>query len=402
MPQRRGSVSRLIQYGSSNSENSGSSTSAKAKDGTAEFDLLVLDGSNRLYVMDKQGVARKTIGGPGTAPGDFLNARGLAISEDGEYAYVADTGNNRIQRFRIHDSQLQAIAGGKPRPGMQHASYGLGSLPGGEFKPKRFALESLDQPHGIAIHGDRLFVCDTWNHRVVVLSTALPTNFVGLARATSDEVPVIPELQALKYWGTKGRDTGCFQYPKGIAIDPGDANLGIAPEVIVADTRNHRLQCFTLDGKFTRGVSGERNESSSGMPGRMKGSQLFSFPSSVHVSTQSGRHVFVADQRAIVVLNLATLEPTCVLALSNPSRQRSARPATQSPATLCGHMAPMQKGVPPTLLLYVAEYDEHAVREVVLTPTHLRNDEIDATASINIFERRHKPAASLQVFARQH
>lgn len=347
--------------------------SSRFVNGGEEHDVFVIDATNRLYVMDKQGTTRKTIGGSGGAPGCFKNAQGLVMSADGQTAYVADTGNDRIQRIRIHDSQTQAIAGGNPRPGMQARAYGLQSLAGGEILPKRYALESLNQPHGIAIHdeSETLFVCDTWNHRIVVLSAALPTNFVGLARATSDDVPVIPELQALRRWGTKGRATGCFQYPKGIAVAPSPEPKG-SPEVIVADTRNHRLQCFTPDGKYTRGVDGGENGAASGTPGRMNGSALFSFPTNVCVSTHAGRFVFVADQRSIVVLNLDRLVPICAVALSNPTRSMSARRATHPPAAaLCVH--PPERPREATLQhLYVAEYDEHSVREVILSAADLR------------------------------
>ena len=296
---------------------------------------------------------------------------GVAASADGQFAYVADTGNNRIQRFRIHDSQLQAIAGGNPRPGMQSASYfGLEPLPGGEFKPKRFAMESLASPHGLALFGDRLFVCDTWNHRIVVLSTALP-------KLTPEEVT--PEMAALSYWGSKGRAAGCFQYPKGIAIAPGvDEDDG---EVIVADTRNHRLQLFSLSGAFTRGVGGGGNNGAriAATPGRMTASELLSFPTNLCVA---GGKIFVTDQRAVTVFSLRDLEPLCVLVLSNPSRLGSARQASQTAAALCVHTAPKSQQ-----MLYVAEYDEHSVRELCLSAEDLRNEKIDASGAVNILKR---------------
>lgn len=375
----------------------GPTTSAKGKDGGAEFDLLVVDASNRLYLIDKLGVCRKTIGEPGTAPGCFLNAKGLAVSEDGQFVYVADTGNDRIQRFRIHDSLLMAIAGGKPRLGMTPKSCGLQSLDGGAMLPKRYALESLAQPHGLALHGDKLFVADTWNHRVVVLNTALTTNFAGLGRATSEEVPVIPEMQALSYWGSKGcgppdRDgRPFFQFPKGIAVAPGEDG-----EVVVADTRNHRLQLFTQDGRYTRGLSGGVGDSTTrASPGRMSGTELFSFPSDVCVSA-SGHHIFVSDQRAIIVLRFAELQPICTLARASPSRAFIARRATQSSAALCVHPATAsdakrftaehnRKMEPHSLALYVAEYDEHSLRELVLSSADLRSPK--EPAKRNVLER---------------
>jgi len=342
----------------------------------------VLDASNRIYVIDKLGALRRTISGPGRDPGLLRSPCGVAASADGQSIFVADTGNGRVQKFRTADGQVRAIAGGPAR-----------LTPGG-FTPKNFGLQSLSQPYGIAVHEERLFVSDTWNHRIVVLSTS-PASTTNLPRvaATDMQAEYIAELPMLAYFGSKGRAPGSLQFPKGLAVAPGYDEAGeetAAPELIVADSRNHRIQCFTLDGKFTRGVSGGGNKEQNEHPGRMGASDLFSFPTNVCISAplSGARYVFVADQRAITIVEHSHLQPVCIIALSNPARTCSARPTTCTAVALCSHALPHRSGPLP---LYVAEYDEHAVREVLLTRDDLRSDRIDASSARNVLEVKHSP-----------
>lgn len=75
-----------------------------------------------------------------------------------------------------------------------------------------------------AVHGERLYVADTRNHRVRICQLD------GTVVAT---------------FGTRGHEPGQFISPKGIAVTA-------AGEVIVADTGNHRVQMFSADGVLHR------------------------------------------------------------------------------------------------------------------------------------------------------
>ena len=75
----------------------------------------------------------------------------------------------------------------------------------------------------MAIAGDLLYVCDSWNHRVQVF---------GL------------DGTWVRSWGSKGAGEGQFSYPRGITVHD--------DEVYVADQLNHRVQVFGLDGTFRR------------------------------------------------------------------------------------------------------------------------------------------------------
>merc|ERR1711957_154381 len=78
----------------------------------------------------------------------------------------------------------------------------------------------LKGPVGLAVSGGEVYVCDQWNHRVVVFG--LDGSFV-------------------RQWGTNGSGGG---HPGAVVVN-GD-------EVLVTDYDNHRVQVFGLDGSFVR------------------------------------------------------------------------------------------------------------------------------------------------------
>ena len=85
--------------------------------------------------------------------------------------------------------------------------------------------ESSVVPRGVAVAGDRVFVCDHYNHRVQVLTTELePVKTIQL-----QEELVMDSLMD----------------PDSIAVD----SEGM---LYVSDRGNHRVQVFTRDGQFVR------------------------------------------------------------------------------------------------------------------------------------------------------
>ena len=114
------------------------------------------------------------------------------------------------------DPYLEKIQDRKP----DHFIGTTGSLPG-----------ELNAPRGIAIAPDgTLFVADSRNHRIQHLST---------------------EGRVLNVWGSYASilegnaPGGTFSEPWGVAVSPDGY-------VFVADTFNHRIQKFTLDGRFIK------------------------------------------------------------------------------------------------------------------------------------------------------
>lgn len=161
--------------------------------------------------------------GAGTEGGQFNNPRGIAVADDGT-VYVVDAGNQRIQVFNPAGEFAFTFGSNGTQPG-QFGSFGSGQ--GG--------------PGGIAVTEDRVFVADTWNHRIQVFSREgdFIVEWGDFFDAQDDpaEVDVRP---------------GAFYGPRGIAV--------YEDRVYVADTGNERVQVFDLDGDYQLSIGGYGSE----------------------------------------------------------------------------------------------------------------------------------------------
>ena len=173
--------------------------------GLAEPRGAALDGRGRIWVTDF-GHSRMAIfdlsggylGGWGGVKGNgkyqLQDPGDVAIR--GDDVYVADTWNGRVQQF--------ATAGAK-------------------FA--RTAIAELYGPRGVAVAPDGVvWIADSGNNRLVLLSPGQPARFVGKAGAGADGL----------------------SFPVGIAASPS--------HVYVADIGNHRIQVFGLDGKAQHSI----------------------------------------------------------------------------------------------------------------------------------------------------
>jgi len=315
-------------------------------------DLVVSDASSRVMLVSSDGKWKKTLGCFGTG-----STFGLAVAGKGpdEHLFVADTHYNRIHKVRLSDSFTMATA---TKVGSRTT---MGPL-------------TLRQPHGLAVAGDILYVADCENHRIVAFSAAS----VAPPKVAAGEVPPAVELQWLFTLGSMGREPGSYQYPKGIAVldrsdDDNDSQVGGASdhELFVCDSRNHRIQCVSGDGRFLRALGGRLDQRGAGTArGRSTpddGAGLFSYPSSVALSAEA-ELVFVADHRAIHVLTLNSLSPAIVVGHAQPSSTLLV-PAQLPPSHVATPFALSTvpgRGLSPQQL-YVAEYSEHALCEITLT-----------------------------------
>lgn len=164
--------------------------------------IYVADSRNaRIQKFSSTGEPLAIIGGPGTGPGQFNNLHtgpcGVAVSSQG-FIYVADTWNNRIQKF-TPDGRFVTMWGG-------HGSDFYG-------------------PRDLAIGPDGMvYVSDTGNKRI--------------QKFDSNGTFVLE-------WGQPGGLPGEFDEPVGITTDS-------QGNVYVADTGNQRVQVFTSEGKPIR------------------------------------------------------------------------------------------------------------------------------------------------------
>jgi sugar lactone lactonase YvrE len=174
--------------------------------------IYVADTENhRIQHLDSQGNVIKVWGsfGAGTdanhpAPeGLFNEPWGIAVGPDGS-VYVADTWNNRIQKFDADGNFISAWGYGISQTDDPFGFYG---------------------PRDVAVNGEgKVFVTDTGNKRIVVFDK--DGNF-------------------LTKFGGPGFDSGQFDEPVGVTVDSDG-------QVYVADTWNQRVQVFipASDGSY--------------------------------------------------------------------------------------------------------------------------------------------------------
>jgi tripartite motif-containing protein 71 len=218
----------------------------------------VLDTDQQLVqVFDARGASIRCFGGRGSSAGRLRTGSGsyaassasggIAVAKD--FVYVADAGNNRVQRFTLTGKDPKILGKGR-----------------------------LRSPQGLAVQGSRLLVADDGNHRIVELTTSgrfvrtasqatgvrlrFPYDVAFDARGNAyiaDNnlhriVEVDRRLRRVRAWGSQGHGRSRFVFPRAVAVQPGTGHL------VVADAGNDRIQEFTATGAFVRsiGINGRR------------------------------------------------------------------------------------------------------------------------------------------------
>jgi DNA-binding beta-propeller fold protein YncE len=176
--------------------------------------------NNRIERFVLDGSRPRVLVGPGTAPGQVSGPRGLAASVDA--LYVTDEGNDRVQELDAHGAFITQT----------------GSLPA--------IPETFTNPFDVAVHGGFVYVADDNNGRIVKLTRSL--RFVGtfsgegpyllskfvravavdgagrvyVADAGGDRIEVFDSHGVrLRSWGISGTAPGQFVAPLDVASAPG-------------------------------------------------------------------------------------------------------------------------------------------------------------------------------------
>jgi len=220
----------------------------------AAGDVYVVDSSHdRIEKFDSNGNFIRDWGRRGSELGEFdfgssedpSQPPGGGIAVSGNYVFVADSGNNRIERFNLEGGE--AMEWGSKGSGPGEFSYPRGVAanasevivsdddnhriekfgPNGEFQgeagsegtgPGQFGF-----PYGVALDAaGNVYVADDINDRIVKLN---------------------PELGFIQAWGGFGSKLGQLAFPRALASDP-------AGDTYVADTANDRVEVFNPDGDF--------------------------------------------------------------------------------------------------------------------------------------------------------
>jgi tripartite motif-containing protein 71 len=218
--------------------------------------VYVVDSShNRIEKFDTNGNFIRSWGHRGSELGEFTfgssqnytQPPGGGIAVAGPYVYVADSGNNRIERFNLEGGE--AMEWGSAGSGAGQFTYPRGVAanegevlvadddnhrierfdPNGAFQgtvgsqgtgPGQFGF-----PYGVALDAaGNVYVADDINHRVVKLN---------------------PDLSFAGAWGGFGSRPGQLAFPRALASDP-------AGNTYVADTANDRIEVFDPAGNLLR------------------------------------------------------------------------------------------------------------------------------------------------------
>lgn len=253
--------------------------------------------THAIQVFGPDGQFRREIGAAGNGPGGLSSVGAVAVAPDGS-VFVAD-GRNRIDRFAADGTLLHSW--GKTGSGVGEFRFGAGggndSGAGGGLavgegfvfvadtrndRVQRFALDGsggvvvvppghVKRPQGLAVWGGRLVVADDLGHRLVVFDLnggvlgtvgSGPGPRPGPLRnpydvaidpagrvfvADNSNHRVVRYGPAPKYtyrgrWGSYGNERGQLQYPRGLAVDA-------QGRTYVASPGANRIEMFDLGGE---------------------------------------------------------------------------------------------------------------------------------------------------------
>jgi len=222
----------------------------------AEGDVYVVDSSHdRIEKFDAGGGFITAWGHAGQEPGEFnfgssqnpSHPPGGGIAVSGSYVYVADSANDRIERFNLQGGEV-----------MTWGTKGAG--------PGQFSY-----PRAVAANAGEVIVSDDDNHRIEQFTPAGaylasagtegdgPGQFaypygvaldaagnVYVADDSNDRiVKLTPQLGFAGAWGGDGSKPGQLAFPRALASDA-------AGDTYVADTANDRIEVFGPEGEYLR------------------------------------------------------------------------------------------------------------------------------------------------------
>src|SRR3954452_21699299 len=238
--------------------------------------------SHAVQVFGPDGTFRRELGATAKGPGGLSSIGGVAVAGDGS-VYVAD-GADRIDRFAQDGTLLDSWGTTGSAPGQFHFGAGGGNEYGAgggvavangavyvadtrNDRIQRFAADGshpvvivpkgrLLRPQGLAVIGSRLIVADDDHHRLVIFDTGgryirtvgsgpgpqpgQLTNPYDVAVDPSGRLYVADDLnhRVVRFgpapgyvyrarWGSFGTAAGQLAYPRGIAAD-GNGNSYVA------------------------------------------------------------------------------------------------------------------------------------------------------------------------------
>ncbi len=153
--------------------------------------VIVSNTRGAMLSIFRDGRLERTVGSRGSRDGEFASPHDVDVAPDGS-VYVVDSGNDRVQVF---DAEFR-----------HRATFG--------------AALKLSGPKYLAFDGDRIWLADEYNHRILLLDRA--HRLIGVLGT-----------------GQRGRSAGEFHKPEAV--------LARAPYVWVIDTYNDRVVLLRVE-----------------------------------------------------------------------------------------------------------------------------------------------------------
>ena len=225
-----------------------------------------------VYIFNKEGNCVRKIGNQGGSAALFAHPWQLTYLNDNEIQ-VAHQGNRRIQQVNVLTGTV-VKSFGKPGKGK------------GEFSDPVDVC--LDEQH-------RIVVTENDNHRIQVITQEGETvtmfgdsgpeklnhpmsciaykNMFLVADGGNNYIKVFDQSGTFLYkFGKQGNQEGQLNFPCGMLLDSSN-------NLLVCDTKNNRVQQFSLDGRFT-------------------GKTITDLPGPVGIATAPDGHILVTCRRA--------------------------------------------------------------------------------------------------------
>ena len=172
-------------------------------------EMIVIEcGADRLSILDTRGQKIRTFGSRGDSPHQMIRPAGIATDDSGNI-YVSSL--HKLQKFTSTGELIKCV----------------GREEEGEF----------DDPRGLTLRDNLVYVCDSDNYRIQVFD--LDLNFV--------------------------RDIGSYGCGRGEFDAPNDVKFDTAGNMYVADGGNGRVQVMDSSGRFIREFGQEKLSRPSGL-----------------------------------------------------------------------------------------------------------------------------------------